>query len=362
MRQIFAVMIFLLVALPAHADITWAVAGPYTGSVASIGLSQQAGIKQAVDDINASGGVNGQKISIKLYDDACDPKQAVIVANKIVSDNLHLVLHGSCSGASIAASRVYLDEGDLVINSVSSNPKVTDDGAPSLFRVMARDDTAGIVLADGFMKHDRNVKLAIIHDRSTYGQGIAEYFRDHLNKSGFKEILFEPYDPNNHDYSTLVTRLKQSSADALFIGGYPVEAAMITRQLREAGSHIKIYSGDLTEPEFWHIAGKSGEGALFAFPADPRQAIGAADVIAKLQKAGTTVDGYTLYAYAAAQVLAQAMTKAASSDPAKIASLMHKEEFDTILGKWSFDEKGDVRNIRTVMYRWHEGQFKETGE
>jgi branched-chain amino acid transport system substrate-binding protein len=362
MKKIIAALFLALLPVAAHADIVWAVAGPYTGSVASIGQSQQAGIKQAAEDINATGGISGQKITLKIYDDACDPEQAVTIANKIVSDNLHLILHGSCSGASIAAEKVYLDEGDIVINSMSSNPKITDNGGPTLFRAMARDDDAATVIAGAILKQHRNAKLAIIHDKSTYGQSIAEYVRDRLNKGGFKEILFEPYDPNNHDYSVLATRLKQVGADAVFIGGYPVEAAMITRQLHEAGAKIQIFAGDLSDPDFWKIAGKTGEGASSAFPSDPRKEAGAKDVTAKLQKAGVTVDGYTLYAYASAQVMAQAMAKAASSDPAKIAAAIHKGEFSTILGKWSFDDKGDVRDIRTVMYHWQGGQFMETGE
>ena len=362
MKKRLLVLFFLLITHPVRADIVWAVAGPYTGSVAAWGLSQQAGIKQAVEDLNASGGINGQKITLKFYDDVCDPKQAVAIANKIVSDNVRFSLHGTCSAASIAALKTYVDEGVLVFNSMASNPKVTDEGGPYMFRAMYRDDRAAVVLADEFLKHERNTKLAIIHDKSAYGQGVAEFVRDRLNKAGFKEIMFEPYDPANHDYSVLVTRLKQAGAEAVFVGGYPVEAAMITRQLREAGSNIKIFAGDLSEPDYWRIAGKTGEGAMFVFTSDPRKEPKAKEIVAKLEKAGVTVDGYTLYAYAAAQVLAQAMNKAASTDPAKVAAIVHQDEFDTILGKWTFDDKGDVRNIREVMYRWHDGKFAETGE
>jgi branched-chain amino acid transport system substrate-binding protein len=356
------VLFFLYVAAihPARADMTWAVAGPFTGPVASIGLSEQAGVKQAVDDINAACGINGQKIALKLYDDACDPKQAVVVANKIVSDNLRIIMHGSCSGASLAASKTYLDEGDLVINPVSSNPMITDQGGATLFRAMTRDDDMATVLANSILKHDPHLKIAVIHDKSTYGFGVADYFRAALNKGGMKEILFEPYDPANHDYSILATRLKQSGADAVFIGGYAVEAAMITRQLHEADPGIRIFAGDLSPPEYWRIANEAGEGAEFVYPSDPQKAVGAQRAITELKKTGITVDAYVLYAYAAAQVLAQAMAKA-GSDPAKIAAEIHKSEFDTILGKWSFDAKGDVRNIHAVVYRWHQGRYEEVG-
>lgn len=352
----------LLVALPAHADIMWGVAGPYTGSVAAWGTSQLAGIKQAVEDINGAGGINGQKIVIKTYDDACDPKQAVAVASKIVSENIHFALHGTCSAASLAALKTYIEEGIVVINAVASNPKITDEGGPTIFRAMYRDDMASKTLADEILKHFPQKKLAIIHDKSAYGLGIAEYVRDKLNKAGIKEILFESYDPTNHDYSVLVTRLKTFGVEAVFIGGYPVETGLITRQMREGGLNAQVLAGDLSTQDFWKITGKMGEGALFSFPHDPRKEPGAQDVLAKLEKVKVIVDGYTLYGYAAAQVLAQAITKTGGNDPAKVAAAIHNNEFNTILGTWSFDEKGDVRNIRQVMYRWHDGEYIETGE
>jgi branched-chain amino acid transport system substrate-binding protein len=176
-----------------------------------------------------------------------------------------------------------------------------------------------------------------------------------------KETAFEAYDPQNHDYSTLATHLKELGAEAVFVGGYPVEAAIIARQLRDVGSKAEIISGDLSAPDFWKIAGTSGEGALFCWPSDPRKAPGAQDAIARMHKAGVDINGYAIYAYAAAQVLAEATSKA-GNDPAKVADEIHKDTFNTILGPWSFDAKGDVNNIHLVMYRWHNGEFGEIAE
>jgi branched-chain amino acid transport system substrate-binding protein len=351
--------IILFAAFPARAaDIVWATAGPYTGSVAAWGLSQKAGIEQAVADINAKGGIGSRKIVLKAYDDACDPKQAVAIANRVVSEGIRYILYGTCSANSLAASKTYIDEGVLVMNTMASNPKVTDEGGPLIFRSMYRDDRNAVVLADDILKHYAGKKLAIINDRSAYGLGIAEYVRDRLNKAGFKEILFDSYDPANHDYSVLVTRLKSLGTEVLFIGGYPVETGAIARQLREAGSTAQIYRGDLSEPDFWKIAGLAGEGALFAFTSDPRKEPKAAKVLDELQKSGVVVDGYTLYGYAAAQVLAEAMAQA-GDDPVKVAAAIHKGKFDTTLGTWSYDEKGDVENIRQLMFLWHDGNYME---
>jgi branched-chain amino acid transport system substrate-binding protein len=360
MKKCLAAFAFaLLAAPPAHADIMWAQAGPRTGSVADWGTSEAAGGKQAVADINAAGGINGQKIVLKDYDDVCDPKQAVAIANKIVSENIHFVIHATCSAATLAMLQTYIDEGTLVINPFASNPAVTDNGGPDMFRAIYRDDNAGKVLADELAKHFADKRLVILNDKSAYGLGIAQYVQNDLHKAGVHEIAFESYDPGNQDYSVLVTRLKSLDAQVVFIGGYPVEAGLITRQLREAGSKAQVIGGDISAYDFWKIAGAEGEGTLFVFPSDPRKEAAAKPVIAELEKAGVPVEGYTLYGYAAAQVLAQAISDAKSDDPAKVAAIIHKETFTTILGPWSFDAKGDVENIRLAIFRWHNGAFEE---
>lgn len=361
-KLLAAFSLFLLMTTPARADIVVALAGPFTGEVSVWGLSGQAGMKQAIADINAAGGVNGQKLVGRIYDDACDPKQAVAIANKIISEKIHYAIHGSCSAASIAALKTYIDEGTLVMNPFSSNPKVTDEGGPNMFRTIYRDDKAAFVIADYMVKHEAGKKIAILHDKSAYGLGVAQFVKEALNKAGIKEITFEAYDPTNHDYSVLATHLKSLGTETVFIGGYPVEEALIVRQLREAGSNAQLIGGDLSTYDFWKIAGTTGEGTLFSFPHDPSKAPGAQDVIKRLQKQGVVIDGYTLYPYAAMQVLAQAMKKAGVDDPSKVAAVIHKETFNTILGAWNFDSRGDVNNIHQVMYRWHDGKFAEIGE
>jgi branched-chain amino acid transport system substrate-binding protein len=363
MKKIFFVLSLLFLAIqPARADILWAVAGPFTGDISVWGLPAQASIKQAIADVNAAGGIGGRKIVARIYDDACDPKQAVAVANKIISENIHFAIHGSCSAASIAALKAYIDEGTVVMNPFASNPRITDEGGPDMFRTIYRDDKAALVIADFIVKHEANKKLVVLHDKSAYGLGIAQFVKDLINKEGVKEISFQAYDPSNHDYSTLVTHLKEMGTEAIFIGGYPVEIAMIARQLRDAGSKAQILAGDLSTPDFWRIAGGAGEGVLFSFPHDPRKEPTAKDVIDRLQKTGIAVDGYALYSYATVQVLAQAIAKAGSDDPSKVAAEIHRDSFKTILGPWTFDAKGDVNNIHQVMYRWHNGEFNEIAE
>ncbi len=346
----------------AHADVVWPVAGPYSGSSASIGMGQLEGIKQAVADINAAGGIKGQKIVLKTYDDACDPKQAVSVANKIVADGFRFALHGTCSGASLAAERVYLEEDVVVINAFSSNPKWTDEGGPTIFRANYRDNMAAGVVSDAIRKRYPRAKVAILHDKSSFGQRIAEDVRDRLNKAGMKEVLFDSYAPNDRDFSALVTRLKDIGAGVVFVGGYPVEIGLIARQMREAGLSSHLFAGDLSVPEFWKISGSAGEGALFAFPPDPRKDPVARGVLETIERSGVVVDGHAIYGYAAAQVLAQAMNTAGDTDPKSLADTLHKAEFKTVLGPWRFDSKGDIRNMYEVLYRWHNGKFLEDAD
>ena len=351
--------LFLFATFPAHADITIGLAGPFSGEISMWGLPGKAGALRAIADINETGGINGQKVIAKIYDDMCDPKQAVTVANKIISEKIHFVIHGTCSAGSIASLKTYIDEGTVVLNPFASNPKVTDEGGSNMFRTVYRDDKASLVIADYIVRNESKKKIVILHDKSAYGLGIAQYVKDAINKAGVHEDAFEAYDPTNHDYSAIVTRLKSLGTETVFVGGYPVEEATLLRQLREAGSKAQLIAGDLTTDDFWKIAGTAGEGALFSFPHDPRKEPGAQDVIKHLAAQGIAADGYTLYPYASVQVLVEALAKAGSDNPSKVASYIHNHKFDTILGQWSFDAKGDVNNIHQVMYRWHDGKYAE---
>jgi branched-chain amino acid transport system substrate-binding protein len=333
-----------------------------TGDAANDGQSELVGYKQAISDINAGGGVHGEKIVAKIYDNACDPKQAVAVAGKVVSDNIRYVLNTSCSAATLAAMKVYAEEGVVGINTYSSNPNVTDEGYFANFRDIYRDDDLAAVIAAHVVKRDAHKKITIIHDKSTFGQAIAGYFKSAINKAGVKEIAFEPYDPVNHDYSVLATHLKDIGTEDLFIGGMPVEAGLIAKQLQSAGSRVQIYGGYIASNDFWRVAGAAGEGALLAFSRDARTLPAVIDVVQRIQNAGAQVDSITLLAYAGAQVLAQALTKANSQNPRAVAEAIHSTTFNTILGAWTFDDKGDVKGLQNVMYRWHDGVYTELKE
>ena len=362
MKKIIPALALVLVAHAAHADILIGLAGPLTGQYAAFGEQMKRGTEQAVTDINAHGGVLGEKLVLREVDDACDPKQAVTVANNLISGGVKFVIGHFCSGSSIPASKVYGEEGVVMISPASTNPALTDAGLPNIFRVCGRDDQQGVVDGEYILHHFAGKKVAIIHDNSTAGRGQAEQVKKTVNAGGVTEVLFDSYLPGERDYSALVSKLKSAGAAVLFIGGYHTEAGLITRQLKEQGANIQIMGGDaLVTDEFWSISGPAGEGVMMSFSPDPRKKPEAQDAIAALRKGGYEPEGYTLYSYAAVQAIVDAITRAGKPDPIKAAALLRQGPVKTVIGDISFNAKGDVTGSTYVLYRWHDGKYAEVG-
>ncbi len=177
----------------AKAEILIATAGPMTGTYASFGEQMRRGAEMAVADLNAKGGVLGQKLQLSIGDDACDPKQAVAVANKAVSDGVVFMAGHFCSGSSIPASKVYEEVGVLQNSPASTNPKLTDEGGDNVFRVCGRDDQQGIVAGNFLADKFGSKKIAILHDKTAYGKGLADETKKQLNKRGITEYMYEAY-------------------------------------------------------------------------------------------------------------------------------------------------------------------------
>ena len=344
--------------LAARADVTIATAGPMTGQYASFGKQMKNGAEMAVKDINAAGGVNGEKVVLKIGDDACDPKQAVAVANKFVGDGVKFVAGHFCSGSSIPASKVYEEEGIIMISPASTNPKLTDEGGPNVFRVCGRDDQQGKTAAEFIAKEFPNARVAIFHDKTAYGKGLADEMRKRFHELGKKEVMYGAYTAGEKDYSALVSKLKQANIDILYLGGYHTEAGLIVRQMRDQGMKTRLMSGDaLVTQEYWAITGPAGEGTLMTFSPDPRKSPAAAEVVKKFEAAGINPEGYVLYTYAAIQVWKQAAEAAKSTDPAKVLPALQSGKFKTVLGELSFDKKGDVSLPGYVVYEWKGGKY-----
>jgi len=343
-----------MAATSASAQLKMGVAGPITGPNASFGKQLTDGADQAVADINAAGGIMGQKIELSKGDDVSDPKQGVSVANKFIGEGVKVVVGHFNSGVTIPASDIYAENGVLVITPSATNPKLTERGLWNTFRTCGRDDQQGEVAAKYLATSFKGKKVAVVHDKTPYGQGLADETKKAMNKLGLKEVLYEGINVGEKDYSALVTKLKTAGADVVYWGGLHTEGGLIVRQMRDQGLKAPMMSGDgITSDEFATIGGPGVEGTLMTFPPDPRKRPEAKEVVAKYAAKGINPEAYTLYTYAAFQIIKQAAEGAKSVDPKKIAAKIHEGgNYKTVIGDLKFDKKGDITRPDYVMYTW----------
>ncbi len=341
-----------------------AVVGPITGQYASFGAQMKNGGELAVEDINAAGGVLGKKLDLEFGDDACDPKQAVAVANQMTGNNVALVAGHYCSGSSIPASKVYAEANIVQISPASTNPAFTDNRAgPNIYRVCGRDDQQGGVAGKYIASHFSDKKVAFVHDKTAYGKGLADETKKAMNEAGKQEAMYEAITAGEKDYSALVSKLKQANIDLVYFGGYHTEAGLIIRQMRDQGMNTILMGGDaLITQEFWSITGPAGEGTLMTFSPDPRKNPAAAEVVKRFKDKGIEPEGYVLYTYAALQAWKQAAEKAKSIESADVVKAMNDTEFDTVIGKFKFNEKGDPNLPPYAVYRWSNGTYDEISD
>jgi branched-chain amino acid transport system substrate-binding protein len=247
----------------AGAEILIGVAGPMTGPNAWFGEQYQRGTELAVADINAAGGVLGQQVRLITVDDFCDPEQGVAAARKLVSDGAIFVVGHHCSGASIPASEIYEAAGVLMISPASSNPMLTELGRANVFRVMHRDDALGIVIGNYIADHWPDKKIAILHDNTIFGKGIAELTKDQLNCRGLTEAIYQAYVPGKKDYGAEIAELQRADIAVAFIGGYHADIALMARA---AGNRLPGSTGSwprLDERGFWpHCRPRGRRNAL----------------------------------------------------------------------------------------------------
>src|ERR1700734_1306602 len=338
----------------ASAQIKMGVAGPITGPNAAFGAQLVQGTTQAVEDINKAGGILGQQITLEQGDDVSDPKQGVSVANKFVGDGVKFVVGHFNSGVTIPASDVYAENGILFITPSATNPKITDRKLWDAFRTCGRDDQQGMLWAELARDKLKGKKIAVIHDKTTYGKGLADAALDNMHKFGIKEVLYEGVNTGEKDYSAIVSKIKEANADYLMWGGLHTEGGLIVRQMRDQGMSTVMISGDgITDTEFAAIGGAGGEGAHMSFGTDPRKNAAAKDIVAAFRAKGYEPEAYTLYSYAAVQIIKQAAEKANSLDPKKVAEVMHSGmSFNTVIGDIAYDKKGDRTTVAYVWYVW----------
>ncbi len=330
------------------------VAGPMTGPNAAFGAQEQKGAEQAAADINAAGGINGDMIKLVIGDDASDPKQGISVANKFVADGVKFVMGHFNSGVSIPASAVYAENGIMMITPSATNPKLTESGLTNVFRTCGRDDQQGAIAGGYLAANFKDGKIAMIHDKTPYGQGLSEFTKKFMNEAGTTEVMFEGINIGDKDFSALITKMKDAGVTVVHFGGLFQEFGLLVRQAADQGLKATFMSGDgIISNELASIAGPAIEGTLMTFGPDPRKNPDAKDLVAKFVAAGFDPEAYTLYSYSAIQVIAAAATKAGSNDPVKAAaSVVAASPIKTALGDLTYDAKGDNARPDFVIYTW----------
>ncbi|MBV9432451.1 MAG: branched-chain amino acid ABC transporter substrate-binding protein, partial [Hyphomicrobiales bacterium] len=292
---------------------------------------------------------------LEIGDDASDPKQGVSLANKYAGEGVKLIVGHFNSGVTIPSSEVYTESGMLMITPSATNTMLTDrEGYWNVFRTCGRDDQQGAVAGAWIISHFKGKKIAIIHDKTPYGKGLADATKANMNKGGVTEVLYEGINTGEKDYSALVSKLKAANVDLVYFGGLHTEAGLIIRQMRDQGLNAPMMSGDgITDKEFAQIGGPGTEGTLMTFAPDPRKHPEAAKVVAEFKAKNYDPEAYTLYSYAAVQIMAEAAKQVGKVDTKKMAEVMHSgKPFKTVIGDIAYDKKGDITRPDYVMYVW----------
>lgn len=336
-------------------NIKIALAGPVTGAVAQYGDMQMIGAKMAIEKINEAGGVNGNILEGVVYDDACDPKQAVAVANKVVNDGISFVVGHLCSSSTQPASDVYEDEGVLMVTAASTSPEITTRGHQMVFRTIGLDSHQGPVAGNYVAEKIKPMNVAVIHDKQQYGEGIATSVKGTLEDKGINVVMFEGITSGDKDFSSLIAKLQKAKVDFVYYGGYHPELGLILRQSAEKGFKAQFMGPEgVGNNDINAIAGEAAEGLLVTLPPSfDKNPDNAALVKAFQDKEQDPSGAFVLTSYSAVQVMADAMAKTGGTNTDAIQKAMREMTFNTPTGEIAFDAKGDLTQFDFVVYQWH---------
>ncbi|WP_379065506.1 branched-chain amino acid ABC transporter substrate-binding protein [Mesorhizobium sp. UC22_110] len=349
----------LVAATAARADIVIGLVAPLTGPVAAYGDQVKNGAEAAVEVINKDGGIKGEKVVLKLADDAGDPKQGVSAANQLVGEGVKFVVGPVTSGVAMAASDVFAENGVLMVTPTATSPDLTNRGLTNVLRTCGRDDQQAEVAAAYVVKNLKDKKVAIVDDKGTYGKGLADSFKKAINAGGVKEVSHNSLTPGEKDLSALVTRLKSDGAEVIYFGGYHPEGGLLARQLADAGVKALIIGGEgLSNTEYWAIGNQAAAGTLFTNATDALKNPDSAQAVEALKAKGIPAEAFTLNAYAAVQVLKAGIEKAGKDDPAAVGTaLKGGEAIPTAIGKLTYGETGDLTSPSFSLFKWEDGKI-----
>ncbi|MEK7876284.1 MAG: branched-chain amino acid ABC transporter substrate-binding protein [Pseudomonadota bacterium] len=339
------------------------LAAPITGPQAHIGVDIRNGTQLGVDDVNAAGlTIDGKRIKLELVaeDDEANPTKATTVAQKLVDSKVVAVVGHFNSGASIPASKIYSDAGIPQISPSSTNPKYTQQGFKTTFRVVANDDQQGPVGAKFALEKLKPKTIAVIDDSTAYGQGLADTFEATAKAGGAKIVAREHTTDKDTDFKAILTKIKGRKPELIFFGGIDPQAGPMMKQLAELSIKAKFMGGDgVQTPNFIKLAGNAAEGAMASMPGLPKdQMPGGAKFLEKFKaRFNAEVELFAPMGYDAVFVFVEAMKRANSTDPAKFLPEVSKTDYKGVIGPIAFDDKGDLKNGPITIYVVKNGKW-----
>ncbi len=335
------------------------VAGPMTGDQAKMGLDIYQGALLAAEEWNARGGALGKKIVIIQVDDRHDPKEAVSVANKLISDKAVGVVGHLNSNCSIPASQVYHEFGVIQITPSSTNPQLTEQGYNNVFRVCGRDDQQGSVGAKFVVSVLKRRRIAVLHDKTTYGQGLAdEFVRNVTQDQTTKVVAYEGILQGDNDFTAVLTKTKAQRPDAVYFGGVYPEAGLLAKQMHQLGLKVPFISGDAAfDKKFIEIGGEATEGSYLSFSPSFEGQPSARKFLDAYKTRFGEPGPYSVYAYDAANIILHGIANAGAADGAKVAEAIHSLAYEGAMGKIQFDQRGDVLIAPYIFWTVKDGKF-----
>ena len=330
--------------------------GPLSGSNAFAGKDNENGVRLAVDDLNAKKitvGGKTLKFVLQSEDDQCDPKAGVQVAQKFVDDGVKFVMGPYCSGVAVPASRIY-NEGGAMMSTVGTNPKVTLGGYKNLFRIIASDNQIGTGMANYAVNVLKVKSVAVIDDRTAFGQGVAQEFTKEAKRLGLNVVGQEFTTDKATDFTSILTTLKAKNPDAIFFGGYAPQAAPMTRQMKQLAVKAKLLGGDtLCSPEMGKLAGDAVNDVVFCAQGGSmldKTAAGPAFKAKYKQRYNQDADVYAAPFYDQTMLIGESIQKAGSLDPDKVGAVIYKASYKGIMGTYAYDDKGNLKQAPITVY------------
>jgi branched-chain amino acid transport system substrate-binding protein len=346
---------------PPSIEIKIGHVGPLTGGIAHLGKDNENGAQLAIDEANAAKiKIDGKdaKFTLVKEDDQADPKVGTTVAQKLVDAKVNGVVGHLNSGTSIPASPIYSGAGIPVISGSATNPKLTEQGFKTQFRVVGRDDQQGPAIASYLASNSKPKLVAIIDDATAYGEGLANEVEKTLKGANVKVLPREKGTDKTTDWKAVLTKVKGKKADAVFYGGMDATGGPLLKQGRELGLKAVFSFGDgACTDEMTKLAGAAADGLLCSQAGLPPQAADKKFLDAYKKKFNVDPIIYAPFTYDAANLLIEAMKKANSADPAKYLPELAKIEFAGATGKIAFDEKGDRKNAEITIFTMKDGKL-----